>query len=97
MDIDQMHESAHFFGESVRAAKRLGCKSGEFFDMPGLFTQKGLTLRPIIFAMRDWGMEFGQLCLLGFCMVFPVHEHSPAKSEPQTTKDRICHYFSWRH
>lgn len=22
-------------------------------------TEKGLTLRPIIFAMRDWGMEFG--------------------------------------
>jgi DNA-binding HxlR family transcriptional regulator len=22
-------------------------------------TAKGLTLRPIIFAMRDWGMEFG--------------------------------------
>ena len=22
-------------------------------------TEKGLTLRPIIFAMRDWGLEFG--------------------------------------
>ena len=22
-------------------------------------TEKGLTLRPIIFSMRDWGMEFG--------------------------------------
>ena len=22
-------------------------------------TEKGLTLRPIIFAMRDWGVEFG--------------------------------------